>query len=205
MIAIVDCGISNLRSVVNAFEHLGAEIRVVRTAAELREAPAIVLPGVGSFGDGMRNLDEGGFTEALPGLVAQGRPLLGICLGMQLLADGSSEYGDHSGLGLVAGTVERIASDNGLRVPHVGWNTIDVLNESPILSGLSEEPAFYFAHSYHLSALEGANVTATTDYGSPLAACVQRDHVLGVQFHPEKSQSDGLKVLENFVALCAAA
>jgi glutamine amidotransferase len=202
VIAVVDCGISNLRSVLNALERVGAEARVASAPADLDGAGGVILPGVGAFGDGMRNLDRAGFTDVLPRLAAEGRPLLGICLGMQLLATRSHEYGDHAGLDIVSGTVERIVTHPELRIPHVGWNTIDVAGDGVLLDGLSDEPAFYFVHSYHLVPEDRSVVTATTEYGVELTACVQRDNVFGVQFHPEKSQADGLRLLENFVAAC---
>ena len=200
MIGVVGYGMGNLRSVVNAIEHLGAGCEVVETPDRAREAEKLILPGVGAFGEAMTLLDRKGFAETLPALVQKGRPLLGICLGMQLLADSSSEHGEHPGLGLIHGTVERIDAD-GLRVPHVGWNSATALRPSVLFQGLPEEPTFYFVHSYELRTADADHLTATSDYGGPVSAAVEADSVFGVQFHPEKSQADGLTLLRNFVAL----
>jgi glutamine amidotransferase len=205
MLAVVDCGISNIRSVLNALDAVDAPARVVEQPSEIGDAAGVILPGVGAFGDGIRSLDERGFREALAKYVDSGRPLLGICLGMQLLATDSSEYGEHAGLALVPGHVTRIETTPELRVPHVGWNVLEVRRESPLLVDLPDEPSCYFVHSYHLVPDDQAVVTATTDYGVPLTACVQRDNVYGAQFHPEKSQADGLKMLRNFAGLCGVA
>jgi glutamine amidotransferase len=188
--------------VLNALEAVGADAQVIEDPAAMEGAAGVILPGVGAFRDGMANLERAGFPDAIRAYVDTGRPLLGICLGMQMLAERSEEYGDYTGLGLIPGTVTRIESLPGLRIPHVGWNTLDVRSDSVLFDGLSEERSFYFVHSYHLEAAASDFVTATTDYGVPLTACVQRDNVHGVQFHPEKSQRDGLKLLTNFVALC---
>jgi imidazole glycerol-phosphate synthase subunit HisH len=201
VLAVVNCGVSNLRSVLNALEVVGAVARVVDDPGAIEGADGVILPGVGAFRDGIANLERAGFPDAIRAYVDTGRPLLGICLGMQLLAERSEEYGDYAGLGLIPGSVVRIETLPGLRIPHVGWNTLDVRRESVLFDGLSDERSFYFVHSYHLEAAASEFVTATTDYGLPLTACVQRDNVHGVQFHPEKSQRDGLKMLSNFVAL----
>ena len=198
MIGVVDYGMGNLRSVLNALEAAEAPARLVATPAEAREAERLILPGVGAFGAAMERLDEQGFSEALPDLVAAGRPLLGICLGMQLLAERSTEHGERSGLGLVAGDVVRIETDPSLRIPHVGWNDVSVVGDTPLLAGLADEPTFYFVHSYVFETADPGAVTATCDYGRPLTACVAGDGVFGAQFHPEKSQRDGLTLLRNF-------
>jgi glutamine amidotransferase len=200
MIGIVGYGMGNLRSVVNALEHLGAECEIVATPEAARAADKLILPGVGAFGEAMSLLDQKGFAEALPKLSREGRPLLGICLGMQLLADSSSEHGEHRGLGLVDGAVERIDA-NGLRVPHVGWNVAIATRASTLFEGLPSEPTFYFVHSYELRTEVPEELTATTDYGGAVSAAVENDGVYGVQFHPEKSQVDGLALLRNFIAV----
>ena len=205
MLVVVDCGISNIRSVLNALDAIKVPAKVVESPSELAGAAGVILPGVGAFGDGIRSLDERGFREGIRTYVSSGRPLLGICLGMQLLASASYEYGEHAGLDVIPGVVKRIETREDLRVPHVGWNTIDVRGASPLLADLSEERSFYFVHSYHLVPEDDEFVTATTDYGVPLTACVQRGAVYGAQFHPEKSQADGLKLLRNFAALCGMA
>jgi glutamine amidotransferase len=201
LIGVIDYGMGNLRSVLNALEHLGAEAVLVSSPEGATDVDKLILPGVGAFGEGMRRLDELGFTEALPSLAGNGRPLLGICLGMQLLAEGSSEHGEHTGLGLIPGRVERIQTDGSLRVPHVGWNTLAVERHTELLAELPSEPTFYFVHSYEFRPSESDARTATTDYGTALTACVELGSVFGVQFHPEKSQADGLALLRNFIGL----
>jgi glutamine amidotransferase len=201
LIGIIGYGMGNLRSVRNALEHLGAACEVVETPQRAAEMERLVLPGVGAFGEGMRRLDEHGFAEALPELAGNGRPLLGICLGMQLLAETSSEHGTHEGLGLIRGAVERIQPGDSLRIPHVGWNTATRMRPTELFEGLSEGPTFYFVHSFELRPTDPADLTATTDYGCPLSAAVESGSVYGVQFHPEKSQADGLALLRNFISL----
>ena len=198
MIGVIDHGMGNLRSVLNALGHLGIDAGLVRTPAEAAETEKLILPGVGAFGEAMRRLDELGFTAALPELTAGGRPLLGICLGMQLLADASNEHGEHPGLGLIGGRVERIATEPDLRIPHIGWNSFSVERPSPLLQGLSEEPTFYFVHSYEFRPRGPESLIGTTDYGRPVTAAVESGSVFGVQFHPEKSQIDGLALLRAF-------
>jgi glutamine amidotransferase len=201
VIAVIDYGMGNLRSVLNALDSLGAESQLVPSAAQLDGADKLVLPGVGAFGDGMRHLHERGFAAELPERVAEGQPLLGICLGMQLLATRGYEHGEHDGLGLIPGEVRYIETDEALRIPHVGWNELTIERESPLLGGLDESPMFYFVHSYELVPDDPSVVTGTTDYGRPVNATVERDNVYGVQFHPEKSQRSGLALLRNFLAL----
>ncbi|HUT76367.1 MAG TPA: imidazole glycerol phosphate synthase subunit HisH [Polyangia bacterium] len=200
MIGVLDYGMGNVRSVLNALAFLGATGKLVADAASAGEAERLILPGVGAFGAGMRRLDERGLAEALPGLVADGRPLLGVCLGMQLLADGSSEHGEHAGLGLIPGRVDRLEVAP-LRIPHVGWNQIAIRRRSKLLEGLPEDPTFYFVHSYEFCPAEQQTITATTDYGRDVTAVVEDGAVLGAQFHPEKSQADGLQLLRNFLEL----
>jgi imidazole glycerol-phosphate synthase subunit HisH len=201
MVAVIDYGMGNLRSVLNAMEHLGAEVKLVTSADELDTVDKVILPGVGAFRDGIRNLDERGLTVALRQFARRGGTLLGICLGMQLLASTGHEHGQTDGLGLIPGTVDRLDIGPGLRVPHVGWNTVTPLRDSNLMVGLPAEPIFYFVHSYQLVPEIPSTVTGTTEYGQPLAACVERANILGVQFHPEKSQRDGLMLLKNFLAL----
>ena len=200
MIGVIDYGMGNVRSVLNALEFLGAEAELVADPATAEHDERLVLPGVGAFGAAMERLDERGFTEALPGLIEAGRPLLGICLGMQLLADTSSEHGEHRGLGLIAGRVDRLEVAP-LRVPHVGWNELRVKRETELLAGLPEEPTFYFVHSFEFRPDDDEAVTATTTYGAEVTAVVEHGHVLGAQFHPEKSEAAGLAMLRNFIAL----
>jgi len=197
VIAIIDYGMGNLHSVAKAFEKAGAETAIVTQAAELREAGAIVLPGVGAFGRGMTNLQARGFVSAIQDAVAAGIPLIGICLGLQLLFAESEEMGEHQGLGLFPGRVRRLPRP--LRVPHVGWNQLHVVRPSPLLAGIAEGSYAYFVHSYYADPADSSLVLATTDYGLDLASVVGRDRIYGLQFHPEKSQSVGLRILQNIV------
>jgi glutamine amidotransferase len=201
VVAVIDYGMGNLRSVLNAFDLIEAEARLADAPEQVDGAERVVIPGVGAFPDAMAALDERGLTGALRDYAASGRPILGICLGMQLLATRSMEYGDTAGLDLVPGTVELIDPEPSLRIPHVGWNDVEVTRPSPILEGWNGEVTCYFVHSYELRPDDAESVTATADYGRPITACVERDNVYGAQFHPEKSAGDGLRLLRNFVAL----
>lgn len=197
MIAIVDYGIGNLRSVQKALEHVGAPARLVSSPAELEGAGAVVLPGVGAFGDGMRSLQSRGFVEPLCRIVEAGVPLLGICLGMQLLFEESEEMGYHRGLGLLPGRVRRFAGD--LKVPQIGWNQLSWRRPNPLQAGIPDGAYAYFVHSYYVEPANPDDILATTDYGIAYASIVGREHLFGVQFHPEKSQAVGLRILRNFV------
>ena len=205
MIAVIDYGAGNLRSVVNAFEAIGQQPLVTNNPADLTRASAIVLPGVGAFGDGMKTLRDLNLIEALnEQIIGKKKPYLGICLGLQFLAREGFEHGTHKGLGWIDGTVQRIVpNDDKYRIPHIGWNDIQVRQPIPLFENLEEEPVFYFVHSYHL-VVEGDSpdvVTSTCWHGTAVTASVQKDNVYAVQFHPEKSQQNGLKLLENFVEL----
>jgi imidazole glycerol-phosphate synthase subunit HisH len=200
MVGVIDYGMGNLRSVLNALEHLGADACLISTPDAAGEADRLVLPGVGAFGRGMANLAARGFADELGRLTEEGRPLLGICLGMQLLATTGTEHGAHEGLGLIPGVVRRLDAGS-LRIPHVGWNGLQPRSSNGLLAGLSADPTFYFVHSYEFQPDDPNAVTATTDYGGDVVACVQRGAVFGVQFHPEKSQADGMRLLGNFMAL----
>lgn len=197
MIAIVDYGIGNLRSVQKAFEHVGAPVRLISSPAEIEGARAIVLPGVGAFGDGMRNLREAGFVEPLYQAVEAGVPLLGICLGMQLLFEESEEMGIHQGLGLLRGRVRRFAVE--LKVPQIGWNQLFWRRPNPLQAGIPDGAYAYFVHSYYVEPADPDDILAVTEYGIAYASIVGRGNLLGVQFHPEKSQAVGLRILRNFV------
>jgi glutamine amidotransferase len=199
MIAVVDYGMGNLRSVLNALALLGADARLASSAADLGGANKLILPGVGAFGDGMQRLGDRGLIEPVVERVRAGTPLLGICLGMQLLFSRSSEHGSHLGLGLIAGAVERISTHPELRVPHVGWNSVTVHRPSLLLDGARSDPEYYFVHSFECRPENKDVVIATAHYGVPITAIVQQDAVVGVQFHPEKSQRDGLALLERYV------
>ncbi|NPV26152.1 MAG: imidazole glycerol phosphate synthase subunit HisH [Firmicutes bacterium] len=196
MIAIIDYGMGNLRSVHKAFEKLGFPARVTNEADEIRSARGVVLPGVGAFGDAMKNLKREGLLEPILEAVTQGKPFLGICLGMQLLFSGSEENGWHEGLNLLPGIVQRLPA--GLKVPHMGWNQLDIQRDNPIVAGIPQASAFYFVHSYYVPAKEQDFIVAITDYGVPIAAVVSQGNVFGLQFHPEKSSRLGLSLLKNF-------
>lgn len=200
MIAIVDYGAGNLRSVELAFARLGVHTQVTADPDMLALADGLILPGVGAFSDAMAALHRSGAVPAVLEAVRLGRPLLGICLGMQMLLDGSEEGPGVSGLGLIPGMVRRLP-DCGLKIPHMGWNNLIPAKSSPLLAGLPAEPYVYFVHSFTCQAADPADVLAVTEYGVPFHAAVQRGRVLGFQFHPEKSGDVGQRLLANFVEL----
>ena len=207
-ITIVDYGLGNLLSVSKAFARLGAEPLLTTRPEDLAQAEALVLPGVGAFGDGMAGLKSRGLVEPLRAAVAAGRPLLGICLGLQLLFEHSGEAPGVPGLGLLRGDVVRFAGRDfgargGLKVPHMGWNRITLARPHPVFQGLGEGAYVYFVHSYCVAPADAGDVLARADYGGAFCAAAGRDRLVGVQFHPEKSQAVGLKLLENFLAWAA--
>jgi glutamine amidotransferase len=197
MIAIVDYGIGNLGSVTKGFRHVGAETVLTGNPDELRSAAALVLPGDGAFAASMEELRSRGLLDVLLEVARAGTPLLGICIGMQLLFDESEEHGRHQGLGLLPGRVRRF--DAGLVVPHMGWNALAWRQAHPLLDGLSGGAYVYFVHSYFCEPARPEDVIATTEYGGDFAAIVGHGNVLGVQFHPEKSQAVGLRMVKSFV------
>jgi glutamine amidotransferase len=197
MIAIVDYGMGNLRSAQRGFEHVGADVCVVQSPKEIDGARAIVVPGDGAFGKAMENLRAAGWVEPLHDWVARGAPLLGICVGMQLLFETSEEMGMHQGLGILRGNVKRFP--DGLKVPQMGWNQIHITQTNLLLRDVPGDSFVYFVHSYYCAPSDAAVTLATTDYGVDFASIVARENVWGVQFHPEKSHTVGLKMLENFV------
>lgn len=209
LVAIVDYGSGNLRSAAKAFERviaeegLAARVAVTAEPAVVAKADRIVLPGVGAFADCKAGLERlPGMVEAMAGQVLErGRPFFGICVGMQLLATIGREHGAHDGLGWIPGEVLPITpSDPGLKVPHMGWNELAfVPGRHPLLDGLPDNPHAYFVHSYRFAAADPKHQLARVDYGGPIAAVVGRDNIVGTQFHPEKSQATGLKVIENFL------
>ena len=205
-IAMIDYGGSNLRSAQKALEAVGAQVQVTADPDVVRRAAKLVLPGVGAFGAGMVALRARGLDEATLEAVEAGAPLLGICLGMQFLFDESDEMGRHVGLGLIPGRVTRFPSDlcaagRSLKVPHVGWNEIDHDGRHPLLAGVAPGAHAYFVHSYYCVPRDGVDVLARADYGQPFAAVVGRERVLGIQFHPEKSQRVGLRILSNLATM----
>ena len=209
MIAIIDYGMGNLRSVMNAFRAAGGDARVAAVPSDLADADAVVLPGVGAFADGMRSLRERGFLPALEDAVRkEGRPFLGLCLGMQLMARRGSEHGDQSGLGWIDAVVERLPStveSAELRVPHVGWNEVTFSSTSGLYQDLGTSESFYFVHSYVVTGAPAAIVSGETVYGASFAASIEVDNIFATQFHPEKSHKAGQAVLRNFLRRVALA
>jgi glutamine amidotransferase len=203
MIAIVDYQMGNLRSVQKAFEHLGHCAVVTDDAAVLADAGKIVLPGVGAFEDAMSQLRRRKLIEPLRVAIQQGRPFLGICLGLQLLFDRSYEHGQHEGLGVLKGEVVPFDLPGEFKVPHMGWNQLEFDREVPLLKGLASGNHFYFVHSYYVVPADANVVAGRTDYGSPFCAMVWSGNLFATQFHPEKSQANGLRILRNFAELNA--
>ncbi|MBD3922673.1 imidazole glycerol phosphate synthase subunit HisH [Paenibacillus sp. PR3] len=202
MIAIIDYGMGNLHSVSKAVERLGFDFVITADPARILAADGAILPGVGAFGDAMDNLRETGLDEVTKRFVATGKPLLGICLGMQLLFSESEEYGNHQGLNLLPGRVVRFQGD--YKVPHMGWNKLSFRQSSPLFEGL-EEGHVYFVHSYHVKPELASDLLATVDYYQQVTAIVGRDNVYGMQFHPEKSSDLGMQLLGNFLKLAVKA
>ncbi|HIZ21013.1 MAG TPA: imidazole glycerol phosphate synthase subunit HisH [Firmicutes bacterium] len=200
MIAIIDYGAGNLRSVELAFRRIGVQARATGDGEEIRAASGAVLPGVGAFADAMGALEKRGLVPVIRDYAASGRPLLGICLGMQALLDGSEEGPGLPGLGLIPGRAARLP-ERGLKIPHIGWNSLRAAKQSPLLAGLPEEPYAYFVHSYACWAERPEDVLAVTEYGVPFHSAVRRGNVMGVQFHPEKSGRHGEQMLRNFAAM----
>ncbi len=203
MIAIIDYGMGNLRSVQKAFEKVGYEARVTSDPKVVLEAERVVLPGVGAFRDCIRNLEEGGFIEPILRVIREGRPFLGICLGLQLLFTESEEFGLHRGLDVIPGRVVRFADglkdgDEDLKVPHMGWNQLAIKRRPPALAGIADGSNFYFVHSYYVKPDDPSVVATTTDYGGEFCSSVWKDNIVATQFHPEKSQEKGLAILKNF-------
>ena len=209
MIAVIDSGIANLRSVQKGFERVGADARIVEDANALAGAGGIVLPGVGAFADGIDKLLSHGFVEPLRRAIEQGTPVLGICLGLHFLFSESEEFGRHRGLDLLPGRVRRfdeaalVQPDPSVRlkVPHMGWNQVRIERPAPILAGLPEDPFFYFVHSYYVEPADPAVTAGTTEYGIRFTSIIWQDNLFATQFHPEKSQATGLQLLRNFAAL----
>jgi len=201
MIALVNSGVGNLRSVEKALTTVGADVLLTSKKSVIEEADKVVLPGVGAFGDTLRGLHDRDLSEVLPAVVKRGTPLLGICVGMQVLFDGSDELGDHAGFGFIKGRVRRF-STSGTKVPQTGWNQLDPVSESLLLKNLPAGSYVYFNHSYYCDAVEEDDILAFTEYGIRYASVIQRKNLYGVQFHPEKSQVVGLAILRNFVEYC---
>ncbi len=207
MIAIVDYDMGNLKSVQKAFEAVGHRAAVTRDPKAIADASHVVLPGVGAFGDCMGNLERYGLIEPVTRAIATGKPFLGICLGFQLLFTESEEFGAHRGLGVIPGKVVRFPSNGAparLKVPHMGWNAITIgagSAGSPVLEGVPDGAFMYFVHSYYVVPDDRAIACTMTDYGRPFVSSIARDNVFACQFHPEKSQGEGLKLIRNFGGL----
>lgn len=200
MVAIIDYGAGNLQSVEKALKHIGCPCFITDNPARLKESAGAVLPGVGAFGDAMSSLRAAGLEQPILDFIQSGKPFLGICLGLQLLFETSEESPGVMGLGVLKGKILRLPGDMGLKIPHIGWNSLNIKKPGGIFTGLTGEPYVYFVHSYYLRADEDV-VTATADYGAEIHAAVQRDNLFACQFHPEKSGKTGLSLLKSFVSL----
>jgi glutamine amidotransferase len=198
MIVVIDYNVGNVKSVCNAFRHIGCEVELSKDSQKIKNASAIVLPGVAAFGYAVNAL--GSLAEVIKEIALKGKPLLGICVGYQMLFETSSEYGQHQGLGLISGNVVPIPQ--GRVIPHMGWNMVTFPDGMDLFAGLGSEKHFYFAHSFHAEPRDSKAKIAYTDYGFDLVASVQKANIYGSQFHPEKSGPAGLKVLQNFYNIC---
>jgi glutamine amidotransferase len=206
MIAIIDYGMGNLRSVQKGFEKIGSEAIVTDDPLVVLQAERVVLPGVGAFRDCMHNLEQGGFVEPILKVIAEGRPFLGICVGMQLLFTDSVEFGMYSGLNIIPGHVLRFPDNmtvagEKLKVPQMGWNQLSFKRRPPVFEGVEDGSNVYFVHSYYVRPDDSGVVATTTDYGIEFCSSVWKDNIVATQFHPEKSQEIGLKILKNFAEL----
>ncbi len=201
MIAIIDYDAGNLRSVEKALQSLGEEVTVTRDRDVILNADKVILPGVGSFGDAMANLHQFELAEVIKEVAARGTPFLGICLGLQLLFERSDESEGVEGLGILKGEILRIPDCEGLKIPHMGWNSLDITPGAALFQGIGDNPYVYFVHSYYLKAQDTSIVAASTEYSTHIHASVEKDNIYACQFHPEKSGRTGLAILKNFVAL----
>jgi glutamine amidotransferase len=202
-IGIIDYGMANLRSVQKAFEAVGVAAEIISSPGEIAAADKVVLPGVGAFADAVRTLREKELVPPILEHIDSGKPFLGICLGLQMLFDVGYEDGEHEGLHVLKGTCVRFTLDRemGLKVPHMGWNQLRHENRSPLFAGLPDDAGVYFVHSYHAVPEDPSVIATTTDYGRPFVSSIRRGNVMATQFHPEKSQKVGLKILANFAGL----
>ncbi len=200
MIAVVDYNMGNLRSVQNAFLKIGEEVTIVSDPNEIQNYDKLILPGVGAFGDAMEHLKQNGMDEAIKTFATSGKPLLGICLGMQLLLESSDEFGTHEGLGLIPGMVRKFDTskfNTPLKVPHMGWNELFVKKQTTLFDGLEDEIYLYFVHSFH-AICDEKYIIGESEYGYPFASAINKENIYGFQPHPEKSHDNGLKILKNF-------
>ncbi len=200
MIVIIDYGMGNLRSVQKALEAVGQQAEVTSDPHRVQQASRVILPGVGAFADAAAELSRTGLGDAFREAVRAGKPCLGVCLGLQLLFDVSEEDGIHEGLGLIPGRVVRFAPAPGLKIPHMGWNTLRIRKPAPLLHGLGPDPSVYFVHSYHAVAARSEDVAAESDHPNPFPAVIWRENLTACQFHPEKSQRVGLAMYANFAS-----
>lgn len=200
MIAIIDYGMGNLRSVSKAFEAVGHQAVVTRDARVIGNASHVVLPGVGAFGDCMANIEQYGLVEPIRLAIQSGKPFLGICLGLQVLFSESEEFGPHKGLDIIQGKVRRFDGDQALKVPHIGWNQVNVQRRCPLFDGIADGADWYFVHSYFVDPDDKQIAATTTTYGIPFVSSVWKDNIVACQFHPEKSQAVGLRLIRNFGA-----
>ena len=201
MVAIIDYDAGNIKSVEKALLHLGEEVMITRDREKILNSDKVILPGVGAFGDAMSKIRQYNLEEVIHEVVEKGTPFLGICLGLQLLFERSDETPGVEGLGILKGEILRIPDQPGLKIPHMGWNSLHLQNDGRLFKGIPEETYVYFVHSYYLQAEEPEIVKATTQYGVTIHASVEKDNIFACQFHPEKSSKYGLKILENFAKL----
>ena len=201
MIAIIDYDAGNIRSVEKALKFLGKDVKITRAPEEILSAEKVILPGVGAFGDAMRKLKEYGLDQVIRKTAGKGTPFLGICLGLQLLFERSDEAPGVEGLGILKGEILRLPEKEGYKIPHMGWNSLELIHNGRLFRDLPEDPYVYFVHSYYLKAADEAIVKARTEYTTAIDASVEQGNVFACQFHPEKSSETGLKILKNFVEL----
>ena len=202
MLAVVDYGAGNVYSVVNALKFIGAECVVTRDAKVIRESDGVILPGVGSFEHAAVSMKNAGLIEPIKRYIGDGKPFLGICLGMQLLFESSEESPGVDGLGIYKGKIVAIPKDMGLKVPHIGWNSLSIQKKDGVFKNVPDGSYVYFVHSYYLKSEQPENIAATSDYGVNIHAAIEQDNVFACQFHPEKSGNVGLDMLRGFVSIC---
>lgn len=201
MVAIIDYGAGNLHSVKNALDFLGYECEITADSEKILSADKVILPGVGSFGDAMAQMNKCGLTDTVKKAAVSGKPFLGICLGLQLLFNSSEESPDAEGLGIISGKVVKMKKYDDIKIPHMGWNSITLPKESKILKGLGKDAFVYFVHSYYICPENSDVISAYTEYGEKIGVAVERDNLFAVQFHPEKSGDVGMTILKNFLSL----
>lgn len=200
MVVIIDYGAGNIESVRKAMEHIGVDVLVSSSPDDLKNADAAILPGVGSFGDAMHNIRKNGLESAIKDFISTGKPFLGICLGLQILFESSEESPGVKGLSVIKGKIVRIPDSENLKIPHMGWNSLDVAEGTRLFTGLEKESYVYFVHSYYLKCEEDV-VAATTNYSTLIHASVEKDNLFACQFHPEKSGDVGIQILKNFMSI----